>query len=196
VGNAAYGALYLNGSAGITPSTTNYTVAHDTTDGLLNLNVSGSNGTISLLVNAVTEMSITNSSVTIKQPITFRTNVFNDATATPVTTTDGTLTTIYTDSAIPASTMYDYVVTVVGLDSTDGYGYRADFSFSYQRIASAAPTVVGASPVPLNVRASTGAVSWGGGSIALSTNSVIVQVQGIASRTIDWNCSVNRIKVA
>ena len=115
--------------------------------------------------------------------------VLNDATATAVTTTDATLTTLYTSASLAASSMADYVVSVWGLDPTDGYVYRADLVATYQRISTAGPTVVGASPVPLNVRNSAGASGWGGASMAVSGNTILVKVQGIASRTIDWKCS-------
>jgi hypothetical protein len=132
------------------------------------------------------------SGFTIASSITQKTILFNDGYSGATTTDNGTYT-IYTGNAIAASSCQDYVVTVVGHDATDGYMYRADFSFSYQRIATASPTSVGASPVPLNVRTSTGASGWGGASISLSGDSPIVQVQGATGKTINWVVAFNAI---
>ena len=116
--------------------------------------------------------------------------VLNDVTATAVTTTNATLTTLYT-SAVASSSMNDYVVSVWGLDHTNGDVYRADFSFTYQRISTAGPTAVGATPVPLNVRGTTNGLTWGGASVAVSSNNILVKVQGISSINVDWKCSVS-----
>ena len=116
-----------------------------------------------------------------------------------LTTNDATLTTIFTEPAEVASTTYDYIGTITGQNTpTDGGAsagdlYRADFAFDEQRLGSAAPTAAGASPLPLNVRTTGAGNTWPGITFSVSGNSVIFQVQGLATTTIIWHFQVTRI---
>src|SRR5271166_3213580 len=69
--------------------------------------------------------------------------VLNDGYSGAITK-DNSVYTIYTDTAMAASSVSDYIISVVGLDSADGYVWRGDFSMTYRRIGSAAPATVGA----------------------------------------------------
>src|SRR5258708_22055320 len=83
--------------------------------------------------------------------VTLKSIILNDGYSGAITT-DNAVYTIYTDTAMAASSTNDYVITAVGLDSADGLVYRADFSFTYQRISTAGQTAVVATAVPLNLR--------------------------------------------
>ena len=90
----------------------------------------------------------------------------------------GALAVIYTEPYAPAaSTMYDYAVHVQGANIS-GDAYRADFFFSAQRIATAGASLVGAGPVPLNVRTNGAGSGWSV-SIALTGTNGAMQVSAI-----------------
>jgi hypothetical protein len=116
-------------------------------------------------------------------------------TTAAVTTTNATVTAIYTEPAEAPSTIYDYVITVIGQEPSTGDFYRADFRTNYQRIGSAAPSLAGAASGPLNVNATTAGLTWGGVSFAIGTvtaNALTVSVQGLAATTIDWTITISR----
>ena len=189
-GYSTYGNIWL-GSTAASPTENNWTLQGGGT-------VTYGGGTTWIMPTTVASSDATSNlgSTSARWGSLFAMNVIlgstilNDVTATAVTTTNATLTTIYT-SAMASSSMNDYVVSVWGLDHTNGDVYRADLAFTYQRIVSAGPTIVGAAAVPLNVRATTNGLTWGGASIAVSSNNILVQVKGIASINIDWKCSVS-----
>lgn len=193
---SAFSALYLG--PGVTPSTVNPVLIAD--PGTVTYLNTPSGGTLRLCTNVTARMAITDTLVECIQPALFDATInqkgfiLNDGYSGGITI-DGTLSTLYTSQAIATSAVNDFIASVVGLDSADGYVYRADFSFTYQRIASAAPSLVGPAAVPLNVRASAGASGWGGASIALSGNTVQLQVQGATSRTIHWSCTWSQVSV-
>ena len=123
------------------------------------------------------------------------------ATPPSITTTDATTTAIYTEPPQASASTYDYLLTVVGQEPSTGDMYRANFAFTYQRIGTAAPTLVGSvSILPLNVRSTTGGAAWGtGGAVAtfaLVGTSLQVSVQGKASTTIDWSVQFARAQVS
>ena len=182
-----YAAMYMG--ANVSPGGSNYVLL---SDGAITTQLNApTSGNIVLTVGQASVITCATNTILASQAITLKNTILNDVTAIAVTTTDATLTTLYTAAALAPSSLSDYVVSVWGLDPTHGDAYRADFSFTYQRIASAAPSAVGATAVPLNVRGTTNGLTWGGASIAVSGNTILVQVQGISSITIDWKCSVS-----
>lgn len=128
-------------------------------------------------------------------PLTSGGFVVNDGYVGPLILTTNALTTIYT-LAVPASTAVDIIATVIGWDNADGYTYRADFSATVVRASSTSPTFVSGSPIPLNVRNSTGASSWTGASMSISGNNVILQVGGANGVTTHWSCTFNTENVS
>jgi hypothetical protein len=154
----------------------------------------GSNNGGNLVLAGGTSGSATAGQVQCSSQFLLKNVALSDGYSGAITTDNGTYT-IYTGSGLAASSTHDYIISVVGLDSADGYVYRADFSATAQRIGSASPVFVGASPVPLNVRASSGASGWGGASISFSGDSLIVQVQGATGVTIHWSLTYNKITV-
>jgi len=152
------------------------------------------NGTVNVQAGGSTKLAVTPSQVQVTEQFLLQSIILNDG-YSGATTTDGGTYTIYTEPAQATSTSYDYVVTVVGQEASDGDLYRADFSFNYQRIASAGPTVAGAAPTALNVRTTGDGSSW---SAAISTagNSVIVNVTGQVGNTVNWVVAFNRITCA
>jgi parallel beta-helix repeat protein len=216
-GGGSYSAVYLG--PGLTPSSTNFTfLGNGSTLAFLNilsggttcLSVSGNSAhgiqmttgggdAIAFLpsVNGITTLGTSSFqwSATYTQQLYIQDTILNDGYSGAITT-NGSTYTIYTEPAEAASSTYDYVVTVVGQNPSNGDVYRADFAFNYQRIGSAVPTVAGASPTPLNVRTTGAGNTYGGAFISTSVNSVIVQVSGLASTTVHWSCSFNRVQVS
>ena len=111
----------------------------------------------------------------------------------PVATAGATLTTVLT-FPIPADTVVDFSITIVGkrtggVSGTAGDSYRADFPVCYQRIASAAPSLVGAAAVETGKKSNGGGSAYVG-SVAISGNNLLVQVTGVATTNIDWTAVV------
>lgn len=143
--------------------------------------VDGAAGNLPILAAQTTWGTSPNSSIISIEPLA------------PVATTGATLTTVLT-FPIPASTVADFSITICGIrtggvSGAAGDCYRADFPVTYQRIAAAAPSLVGAAA------AETGKKSNGGGSayvgsVAISGNSLVAQVTGVATTNIDWTAVV------
>jgi hypothetical protein len=108
--------------------------------------------------------------------------------------TTGAVTSALITYPIPADTVVDFMVTIVGKWNSGAAGaagdcYRADFPVSYQRIGAAAPVLVGAAAVETGKK-STGLGSGYAGSIGLSGNNLVANGVGVASTNIKWTCVV------
>lgn len=109
---------------------------------------------------------------------------------------------------LDSDSVYDVLVTVVGKRTastgagaggggTAGDCYRADFSATYQRIGSAAPSLVGAAPVETNKKTVGGGAAYAA-SLATSSgagSSLVVTATGVASTGISWSALVQMQRV-
>lgn len=101
-----------------------------------------------------------------------------------VNTTDATVTTAVSFAQADGTTVGLYG-SVIGR-AADGTSYSADIAGTYKRVSGGAPTLVGLTPIPVNVRADAGASAWTVGFV-VSGNSVNLSVTGAAATTIAWS---------
>jgi hypothetical protein len=111
----------------------------------------------------------------------------------PVITTDATPSTLLV-LPIPEDTVVDYAITVVGRRSGGASGaagdsYRSDLVCTYQRIGSAAPTLVGAAAAETNKRSNGGGSAYAA-SVAIVGNNIVVSGVGAATTTIHWTAVI------
>ncbi len=111
----------------------------------------------------------------------------------PVSTSDATPG-VLLSYAIPESTVVDFVITVVGrryggVSGTAGDCYRADFPVAYQRIGSAAPTLVQDAAAETNKQAHGGGSAYAG-SVAIVSNSLVVYGTGAATTNVRWTAVI------
>ncbi len=104
-----------------------------------------------------------------------------------VTTSDATVTTIYT-YAMPASKTANITAGFVARRPSNGDGFGAKLDATYARIGTAAPALLGAISAPAP-QASAGASGWTV-SYAVSGNNILIQVTGQAAASIDWSVEV------
>jgi hypothetical protein len=115
-----------------------------------------------------------------------------------ITTTDGTTWTDIFDFTPVGNTGNDWLVSLIGLDVTSnpisGNFYRADLQFTTITVSGSPPVLYPGTPAPLNIQ------SNGGGTYAIqviiSGSSVVIQVLGNASTTVDWSGSLQNMSVS
>lgn len=125
--------------------------------------------------------------------------------AAPVQTTNATATQIVS-VVIPASTVCDFLITVIGrrtggASGTAGDCYRADFPVTYQSIGAAAPSLVGAAAVETNKKFVGGGTGYSATISIASTGGVspyfiVVSGVGVATTNITWTAVVQSQQVS
>lgn len=153
-----------------------------------------SNNGGSLILAGGTSGSATAGQVQVNSQFVLKSNILNDGYFAANTQDATANVVIYTDTAIPSGSVYDFVVTVVGVSPGTTNVYRADYSFTYLNNAGTL-VAIGAAPVALNVR-TNGTGSTFATAIDVSTTSVKVTVTGLAATSIDWAVSFNRTKIS
>lgn len=158
-------------------------------------NGSGNNGG-NLLLNggASGGGSGTKGQVQVSSQFILQSNILNDGYFAANTQDATANVVVYTDTAIPSGSVYDFVVTIVGVSPGTVNCYRADYSFTCLNNGGSM-VVVGASPVALNVR-TNGTGNTFATSIDTSTTTVKVTVTGLSATSIDWAVSFNRVKIS
>ena len=124
---------------------------------------------------------------TIASLSTLTVQLTNRGTSGTVTTTDATLTTVATFSLGATPGVYFIQGDFIGFDITDtaGGGYGFDSAF---RTTGAAAVEISTEFKDLFEEA---AMATSDVFVVASGNNVLFQVQGIAAKTIDWNCVFN-----
>lgn len=98
--------------------------------------------------------------------------------------------------ALAAASVSRFVVNVLGLDTGgSGDAYSADFECIVQRAGSGAAVLIPTTPVPYN-QLTNGSGSSMSSSITLSSNTLDVNVTGLAATTIHWNITVTQTEVS
>lgn len=101
-----------------------------------------------------------------------------------VRTTDAAPTEIYRRT-LTATTGYAFVARLIGVDAGNGAVRVIHASVAAKRL-NAAALLIG-TPVVYANHADAAAATWGGVSVNVSGNDVVVLVAGVAGRSIDWN---------
>jgi hypothetical protein len=118
------------------------------------------------------------------------------ATVITAQTTNGTTFVTCASRTPSTNTISDWSVSILGIDVTTaspitGHFYRADLLFTSIR-GTGAPTLSPSTPAAQNVRSSSLAATV---EITIATNTIEVQVEGVASTTIDWSCILQEQRV-
>jgi hypothetical protein len=123
------------------------------------------------------------------------TNFWTITPSATVNTTNATPTTIYTTGTLATVTTNDFYVQL-GAQNTSGTGdwFFAEYRFAYQR-NGAGPVLVGSAPVALNLRGSTTGQTYPGLTEAVSSNTLVLSVTGLAATNITWNVAVSESHV-
>jgi hypothetical protein len=101
-----------------------------------------------------------------------------------VQTTDATVTTVSTFTAMPDASVAMLYGRLVGRRPSSGESAGYELIATYKRHAGGAPTLVNST-----VNAShEDDVTWGGMSFAVSGNDIQLRTTGIAAATIEWMC--------
>lgn len=101
-----------------------------------------------------------------------------------IQTTDATLTTITTET-MDDEAVYVLVATVLGIESDNSNRAAYQIKGSFYRTGAGNATQLGSTT---SVFANETDNSWTGATFAVSGNDILVQVQGAASTTINWEC--------
>ena len=109
-----------------------------------------------------------------------------------VTTTTAALTTIITFPLAGSSTVYGISGLIVANDTTDGAGAFYAFDTA-AKTNGAAATEIG---TEYSTNLEDASLSASDIFVNVSGNSVLVQVQGVAGKTIDWFAQINYIQVS
>ena len=119
------------------------------------------------------------------------TNFWTTTPSATVNTTNATPTAIGTAVAIAAATTEDFYVQL-GAQNTSGTGdwFFAEYRFAYQR-NGAGPVLVGSAPVALNLRGSTTGQTYPGLTETISSNTIVLNVTGLAATNITWNIAAS-----